>query len=328
MQDLPQMDLLTVVSAIGAFGLVLSLWLAGMLVWMRKRAKQHDLVAERLQAYGNQTTEARTLRLWHESGEVETTVIDESKPSLWTRMRRVPIDAGWSMDPGMVYALLFVGCFATFFLLFLITGKFTPSIVAGLTVLLGFQWWGNFCISRNEAMFERQLIDGLELCARALRAGHPLMGSFELITKEIPAPVGKLFGEICQQQQMGVSLEEALRQATKRTPNADLKLFSASLAINMRSGGNLAEVVDGIARVIRDRMRLNRRFRVLISQTQFSKRILLGMPVLMFFVLNLINPGYMARLYDERVGNILLALAGGGMLAGWWVMNKMSTLET
>ena len=106
-----------------------------------------------------------------------------------------------------------------------------------------------------------------------------------------------------------------------------MKLFSASLAINLRSGGNLADVVEGIAKVIRQRMRLIRRFRVLTAQTQMSKRILLAMPIIIFGVLQLIDASYMRKLFVTPVGNVLLGIAVSLLALGWVMMNKMAALE-
>ena len=167
----------------------------------------------------------------------------------------------------------------------------------------------------------------LELSARALKSGHPLLAAFQLIADEIPAPVGALFADICQQQALGVRMEDALRRSASHTKSDDMKLFAAAMAIHLRSGGNLAEVMHGLAFVIRERMRLGRRFRTLIAQTQISKRILVGMPIIMFGVLNIIGPAYMQTMYSNIMGQFMLVGAATMMLIGWFIMNKMSDLK-
>jgi tight adherence protein B len=125
---------------------------------------------------------------------------------------------------------------------------------------------------------------------------------------------------------MGGSLDDALRRAAALTKNADMKLFSASLAINIRTGGNLADVVYGLAHVIRERMRLNRRFRVLIAQTQISKRILLALPVMLLLILAWLAPEYVAKLFTGA-GLFLLGTAVVSLVLGWVVMNRMAALK-
>ncbi len=320
-------DVRTIALAASVFGLTLATWLGFLLLWARRRAKHQRVIRERLQEMKGPLTEERTLRLWLDSGQFETTVRDERRSSLWTRFRRLAAEAGWQTKPQLLFLQVALLCTAPGIAMYLGTRRVVPAFLAGGCGVMVFYWFASLGVARRRALFERQLIDALELCARALRAGHPLLSSFELIAEEIPQPIGPLFGEVCQLQTMGMSLEQAVREMTRRTDSADMRLFAASLAINLRTGGNLAEVVDGIARVIRDRIRLGRRFRVLITQTQFSKRVLVALPVVMFFVLNFLNPPYMCRLYDEVRGNILLGIAGTGMLLGWWVMNRMASLK-
>src|SRR5262249_23554065 len=123
------------------------------------------------------------------------------------------------------------------------------------------------------------------------------------------------------------SLDEALRRAAALTKNADMKLFSASLAINLRTGGNLADVVYGLAHVIRERMRLNRRFRVLIAQTQISKRVLLGLPFMLLGLLSVLTPESVAKVFDNSTGIAMPAFAGTSLIIGWVVMNRMAALR-
>src|SRR5262249_2927646 len=121
---------------------------------------------------------------------------------------------------------------------------------------------------------------------------------------------------------------EALRRTAQLTRNADMQLFSASLAIHMRTGGNLAEVMHSLAFVIRERMRLGRRFKVLIAQTTISKRILIGLPFVLFALLNLVGPEYMDPMFSTDIGRALLGASCVGVLLGWAVMNRMSELTT
>ncbi|HYN64752.1 MAG TPA: type II secretion system F family protein, partial [Candidatus Limnocylindrales bacterium] len=236
-------------------------------------------------------------------------------------------EAGFTMPAETMAMLLVVGSLAGAGVLFVMTSRLMPAIFGLLFVPVCWWWLATVKIHKNAQKFERQLVDGLELCARALKAGHPLLAAFQLIADEIPAPVGQIFAEICQQQALGVRMEDALRRSAMQTKNEDMQLFSAAMAIHLRSGGNLAEVMQGLAFVIRERLRLGRRFRTLIAQTQISKRILIAMPILMFFVLNVISPAYMQTMYQSGFGQILLAMAALGLLAGWFTMNKMANLK-
>lgn len=314
-------------AAWAVFGLVLSLWVIGVLLWMRRRSKRDAVIRQRLDPVVAETGGSRTLHLWHEGEEATKTVPGRFKaPPLWDRLEQRRKDAGFKSPVKLLFGEGVLIAAAVFLVMYLITGRFIPPVVSTAVVVVILLWYASHRISAREILFERQLVDGLELSARALRAGHPLLGAFHLISEEIPAPVGRIFSEICQHQAMGGSLDEALRRAAALTKNADMKLFSASLAINIRTGGNLADVVYGLAHVIRERMRLNRRFRVLIAQTQISKRILLGLPVMLLAILSWLAPEYVAKLFSGN-GLFLLGTAVASLILGWVVMNRMAALK-
>lgn len=325
---LPAASLEALISGWAIFGLVLTLWGMGVLLWFKRRSEREAVIRQRLDPVVAQTGRSRTLHLWHEGEEATKTVPGRFKaPPLWDRLEQRRKDAGFSTPVKLLLGEAVLIAIGVFLAMFIMTQRLIPPVVTTATAVVIMMWYASARITKREILFERQLVDGLELSARALRAGHPLLGAFHLISEEIPAPVGRIFAEICQHQAMGGSLDDALRRAAALTKNADMKLFSASLAINIRTGGNLADVVYGLAHVIRERMRLNRRFRVLIAQTQISKRILLGMPVMMLGVLSWLNPDYVSKLFDNTPGFIMLCAATTSLILGWIVMNRMASLK-
>jgi tight adherence protein B len=329
------MNIQTVVAAVAAGALVLALWGFVMLLLARRRARQEQAIRQRLDPQRGQAAaptaaaaRARTLRLWHEGQETTTVVADEAiGSSPWDRFVTMCAEAGFRSPPEGLAMGVVLGTFLAAVALWVFTGRPIPAIFGLVGVPIGFWWFAGIRISRRTAVFERQLVDGLELSSRALKSGHPLLAAFQLIADEIPPPVGSIFSDICQQQALGVRMEDALRRSASRTKSEDMKLFAAAMAIHLRSGGNLADVMHGLAFVIRERMRLGRRFRTLIAQTQISKRILIGMPIIMFGVLNVIGPQYMQTMYSDFKGQVMLVMAATSMLIGWFVMNKMADLK-
>src|SRR5204863_9895106 len=164
------------------------------------------------------------------------------------------------------------------------------------------------CINKRAALFEKQLCEALDLGGRSLRAGHPLSGAFKLIATEIGAPVSLMFQEIVEQEALGVSLQRALYNASQKSRSPDMKIFATSVVIQLRSGGNLAEMIDRVAWVVRERMRLNRRARVLTAEAQLSKWVLLALPLGMFVLLNLINPEYMEPFFTTFLGSVMMGI--------------------
>ena len=330
-------DPLSILIAVAAFGLVLSVWLVGVLFWSMRKKKRIDEVADRLKLVQSagvkysampDESDGRVLRLWRDGQEATTIVpgLDDSN-GLLASLERTRINAGLestlrSLILGGFGLLAFTGTVA-----YLLTDNVMMAIAGPIAVAVLVYIIIAQRVAKRQAVFERQLVDGLELAARSLRVGHPLVGSFRMISEEIGAPVGLLFGEVCQQQELGISLDEALRGVAARTHSDDLKLFATSVVIQLRSGGNLADMMERVANVIRERNRLARRVRVLTAQTQMSKRILLALPFFVFVLLNCINADYMRPLYSTFTGQIIIAIAAVGLLIGWITMNWISKLE-
>jgi tight adherence protein B len=323
-----QQHLLQVLIGTSAFVLVLSLWLVAVLVWVTKRQKRSDQVKYRLEMVSARPTTGgeRVLRLWHDGKEATTVVPGRRNEGLAARLQKMLVDAGMdtplsSVVIGLGVTLPVVGTSA-----FVFTSSWIVAIAAPVAVLIVLWLVITQRIAKHMARFEAQLIDAMELAARSLRVGHPLIASFQLIAAEVPAPVGELFGKVCQQQALGVAMDEALRSVSDEVYSADLRLFSASVVIQLRSGGNLADMMQRLSNIIRERNRLTRRVRVLTAQTQFSKRVLLALPFLIFVGMNLINPSYMRTLYTTGMGQLLLGVAVTGMVVGWMLMSYLSRI--
>ena len=320
-------SLIRLIAATAAFGLVLSLWV--LIIWaiaLRKRLQRQRL-EQRIDDQQRSTDSARVLRLWHEDKEVITEVDDQDRPSMWMRLEQMRRGAGFALP--LQTLLLGGGGAACLAATFALASTQSPIAAVGCAAAVCMIFWVvvKRRITNRAAIFDRQLLDALELAARSLRAGHPLGGAFQLIAEEVPAPVGTAFAEICKQEDLGVSHEQSMRRVAESTNNEDMKLFTIAVAIQLRSGGNLADLMERLAAVIRDRMRLSRRVRVLTAQTQFSKNILLALPFVMFLALSLLNPEYMSTLYHTPGGRTLLLIGGVSLVVGAWVMNKIAQIR-
>ncbi len=323
-------QILMLILGISTFGAVAALWSLVVLARHHQSARVHQVLRKRLigreRVAGAGPT--RTLRLWHEGREATTEVADgASKPSRRERFARHCREAGWEASPGKLVLRLVALAALSGLALYAVSGELVGLPVGAALTVFVFWWISTRRVHKAIVLFDHQLVDALGLAARSLRAGHPLIGSFQLIADEVPAPVGRIFSDICREQDVGVPLEASLERAAALTESRDMRLFSAALGINLRTGGNLADVLDGLAEIIRERLRLSRRFRVLTAQTQFSKRTLLVLPVLLFGVINVLNPKYTSQLYNTADGQVLLGIASALLLAGWIVMNKMAQIH-
>lgn len=319
---------MTYLTGAAVFGLVLSLWLGGTWLWFILRSSRRAKMQERLglsyaphQHEGHQ----RVLRLWRE-GEAITTVVP-GKAGKLHRIEQIRNELQWKASIGSIILSVLgsAGLLGAF--TYIMTVNLPISLaIAALCVIIP---WVivNKKVNAQRDLFESQFADALELATRSLRAGHPLLGSFKLIVDEMDPPVSTIFGEICQQQSLGIGLAEALQMAGNRSSQPDMKLFAASIIIQLRSGGNVADMMERLAAVIRDRIRLHRRARILTSEAQLSKRVLLAIPFVLFVILSILNPGYVEPLFTTTLGRVMLLIAGIFMLIGTHIINRLAVLR-
>jgi tight adherence protein B len=150
--------------------------------------------------------------------------------------------------------------------------------------------------------FAAQLPDAMELVARALRAGHSLAAGMHVVAEEMPAPISKEFGRVYEEQNLGIPLEEALKGMCDRVPNLDLRFFVTSVAIQRQTGGDLAEILDRIGHVIRERFKILGQVKALTAEGRLSGVVLIALPIGLFFMMMYMKPDYIELLWKEPMG--------------------------
>jgi tight adherence protein B len=275
------------------------------------------------------STELRTLRLWREIRKEEDTERTEApkKSFVLEYFKKLRYEAGWRSSVQSIILKLLTAAGLLFAAVYFLGGGGLLAFGVSTCVVALFWMHTQSSITKRATLFEKQLVDALGIAARALRAGHPLIGAFQLVSEEIDEPQGPIFAQICQEQALGRDMKDSIRNVANTTYNTELKLFATAVAIQLSSGGNLADLMDSLASVIRARMKLNRRVRVLTSQTQLSKRVLIALPILLFALLNVVSPEYMEIFYTTMIGQFMLGMTAGVMLLGSWVMNRLSVLR-
>ena len=313
---------------LSVFGIVVALWMAAVVVWMLRRARVRQKLERRLQfAQQGAVEDERVIRLWHDGKAVDAFVPDTNSMGPFERLERLRQDAGWVTPMPKVLAMLAFGVICAAVLTWVISGRILPIVSVVVVIVMVFRAYLLACVAKRTALFEKQLVEALDLGGRSLRAGHPLNGAFKLIATEVSPPVSAIFSDIIEQEALGVSLQRALANASQKSRSADMKIFATSVSIQLRTGGNLADMIDRVAWVVRERMRLSRRTRVLTAEAQLSKWVLLALPVGMFVLLNLINPEYMQPFYTTFLGKVMLVIAVIMLSIGAWIMNRMANLK-
>ncbi|OSQ51640.1 type II secretion system F family protein [Marivita geojedonensis] len=169
-------------------------------------------------------------------------------------------------------------------------------IVMGLAMGVGgVFFWVNSKANKRVGMIEEQLPDAVELMVRSLRVGHPFSSAISIVSKEIKDPLATEFGIIADEASYGRDIGEALKAMAERLDMQDLRFLAVAVSIQQQSGGNLAEILEGLAKVIRARFRLFRRVKAITAEAQWSGKFLSGFPVGALIVIQITDPHY----YDE-----------------------------
>jgi tight adherence protein B len=175
--------------------------------------------------------------------------------------------------------------------------------------------------------FAGQLPDAMELVARALRAGHSLAAGMHVVAEEMPAPISKEFGRVYEEQNLGIPLEEALKNMCERVPNLDLKFFVTSVAIQRQTGGDLAEILDRIGHVIRERFKILGQVKALTAEGRLSGVVLIALPIGLFLMMMWMKPDYIELLWKDPMGVKMSIGAIILMLIGSYAIKKIVDIK-
>jgi tight adherence protein B len=175
--------------------------------------------------------------------------------------------------------------------------------------------------------FAAQLPEALELIARALRAGHSLAAGFSLVAQEMSDPIATEFNRTFEEQNLGKPLEEALEDLTKRVPNLDLKFFATAIILQRQTGGDLAEILDKIGTLIRERFKIWGQVQALTGEGRLSGIVLLALPPALFAVVYRMNPDYLMLLFTDDLGKKMLVSGVVSQLFGALMIRKIVNIR-
>lgn len=226
-----------------------------------------------------------------------------------------------------------------FVLASLLAGAFTYLLIAvglqrpgiGLLLALVAVWvptaYARFKRRSRFKKFEEQFPEAVELIARAMRAGHGLTVGLGMVADELPQPVGREFRLLYDWQNFGMSLPDALHRFAERVPVLDARFFVTAVLTQRESGGNLAEVLDNLAKVIRDRFRVKRQIRVLSAHGRITGAVLSGLPPALAFYFLAVKPDYMMELVNDPLGVKMVVAALVLQIAGMLIIRRLVDIE-
>jgi tight adherence protein B len=172
-----------------------------------------------------------------------------------------------------------------------------------------------------------QLPDVFELLGQALRAGHSLASAIQVVANEVPEPAGTEFGRVFHEQNLGLKIEDALRNMAQRVDMLDVRFFVTSVLIQRQTGGDLAEVLDKIGEVIRDRIKLHGTVQALTAEGRLSGYVLLALPCIVFLAMLKINYDYAQLLWSHPTGQMMATFAVVSMIMGWVMIKKIINIK-
>ncbi len=175
--------------------------------------------------------------------------------------------------------------------------------------------------------FEKQLPDALELISRALRSGHSLSSGLNVVSSEMQAPISTEFRHVYDEQNLGISMEQALRNMLIRVPNMDLQFFVTAVAIQRQAGGDLAEILNKISYIVRERFKILGQVKALTGEGRISGVVLMGLPVVLFFAVYYLNPDYVMLLFNRELGRQMVTVAVIMQIVGAIIIKKIVDIK-
>jgi tight adherence protein B len=180
---------------------------------------------------------------------------------------------------------------------------------------------------RRMRLFEEQFPEGLDLISRALKAGHAFATGLKMVADEMPEPVGPEFRKTFDEQNFGLPMKDALENLTLRMPLLDVRFFATAVLIQRETGGNLSEILENLAHVVRERFKILRQVRVYTAHGRFTGYVLLALPAVLCIALSFINPDHMNLLFRHHMGQMLLIAALVLQMIGYIWIRQVIKIE-
>src|SRR5581483_1852717 len=244
-----------------------------------------------------------------------------------SRLRRLLQQADIKIRPGnFLLICIFSAC-----LLGMIVMLLTKDIifgwvgaVAGLLIPFGY---ASFLRSKRFQKFEALFPEAIDTLARAVRAGHAFTTALELIAGEMAEPVAGEFRKLFEEQKFGLPVRDALLNLAERIPIVDVKFFVTAVMLQRETGGNLAEILDNLSYVIRERFKIQRQVRVYTAQGRLTMLLLMALPPIIILVMEVMNPDFIKPLFNDPIGHLLIVVGVILQTIGFFMIRKIIQIQ-
>jgi len=324
------MDLLTVLLLCAVFLFTATIVVLIFLSWTESKFAEKRTIKKRLlyiSAGGRHGEEKLTLyrnKVLRDVGVIERIIFELPRIQALDRMllkTGVPLNA----------TTFLLGSFALCCIGLLVGLKFFPHALTAVGFGLLLLFLPLLLLKMAErsyySKFQEQLPEALDLLARAVRSGNAITSGLEMISQEMTDPIRAEFAAVVDEVNLGLTLKEALDNLCERVPSLDIRFFAIAILLQKETGGNIAEILDNISRLLRERVQFARQVKALTAEGRYSAGVLIALPILMFIYVYFVNYNYVSTLWTEKVGQYMLFGAIVLQIIGAYVIKRIVTIE-
>ena len=236
--------------------------------------------------------------------------------------------AGLEIAPRLFYVFSFIVGLLIGFAALVAGVPWYVAAVAGIAGALGLpRWVLKFMVNRRQQIFLNDFADAVDIMVRGLKSGLPINDAMKVISTETPPPVGPEFIEIVEGQRVGISIDQGIERMFERMPLAEVNFLGIVMNIQAKTGGNLAEALNNLSKVLRDRKKMKAKIRAMSQEAKASAAIIGSLPFVIMGALTVLNPAYLNPLWDTTIGNFMVIGSGVWMMMGVLIMRKMINFD-
>ena len=308
------------------FVVALAIFLVG--AWIEARNTQARLLRERL-GDSQEPTANDNLELLRDEMLSKIPAFDSilRRSERASMLQKVLDQAGLNIRVGNFFILCTVCGVGAGLILFVITGILPLAWVGLIVGLVTPYTYASVMRTRRFAKFEELFPQAIDTLGRAVRAGHAFTSALEMISDEVPEPVATEFRKLFEEQKFGMPVRDALMNFVDRVPLVDVKFFVTAVMLQRETGGNLAEILDNLSYMIRERFKIMRQVRVYTAQGRLTMGLLMMLPPIIIAIMLFMSPGFIKPLFTDPMGHAMIA--GGITLQtiGYFVIRKIIQIQ-
>jgi len=316
--------------AIIVFVLVVAVILALGSLYNQRSARAR-LIRERLaeERKGPERTPEEELALMRDEQLSQIPALDTllRRSTRVSDLQKTLSQAGLNTRAGNFLGICFLAAIGTGIIVFVASDKIEIAL-AGMAIGFFLPYsYASMKRHKRFTKFDELFPEAIDTLARAVRAGHAFTTALEMITNEINEPVAGEFRQLYEEQKFGMPVRDALLNLTERMPSVDVKFFVTAVMLQRETGGNLAEILDNLSYVIRERFKIQRQVRVYTAQGRLTMALLMGMPPIIVVTMLALNKDFINPLFKDPIGHVLLV--GGIVLqtVGYFVIRKIIRIQ-